>query len=73
MRLFARHQIRWVLKSGNYPRTLAGSLALIENEGLLRPCAAGEVESFSGNRIEGNRIREPITLYCVQPSSKTPR
>jgi hypothetical protein len=66
VRLFARHQIRWVLKSPEYPPPLAASLARLENAGLLRPCASGEVESFSGNRIEGNRVREPITLYCVQ-------
>jgi hypothetical protein len=66
IRLFARHQIRWVLKSPKYPRAIADSLAHLENDGLLRPCASGEVESFSGNRIEGHRVREPITLYCVQ-------
>jgi hypothetical protein len=73
IRLFARHQIRWVLKSPEYPRALAASLARLENDGVLRPCASGEVESFSGNRIEGNRVREPITLYCVQISPRTPQ
>jgi len=66
IRLFARHQIRWVLKSPKYPRAVADSLARLENDGLLRPCASGDVESFSGKRIEGRRVREPITLYCVQ-------
>ncbi len=56
-RLFVRHQIRWVLKSPEYPRA---------------PCAFGDVESFSGNRIKGPRVREPITLYCVQTSVITP-
>jgi len=63
---FAKHQIRWVLKSPDYPAEFANSLTRFENEGLLRHCASGEVESFVGNRIEGNRVREPITLYCVQ-------
>jgi hypothetical protein len=71
-RLFVRHQIRWVLKSPEYPRALAASLARLENDGLLRPCASGDVESFSGNRINGTRVREPITLYCVQTSVRTP-
>ena len=72
LRLFARHQVRWVLKSPVYPRALAASLARLENDGLLRPCASDEVESFSANRLEGTRVREPITLYCVQPSARTP-
>jgi hypothetical protein len=66
MRLFARHQIRWVLKSPDYPQPFADSLAVLEKSSLLRPCAASEVESFAGNRMAGIRIREPITLYCVQ-------
>ena len=72
LQLFARHQIRWVLKSPDYPAELADSLARLENEGVLQPCASGDVESFSGNRIQGTRVREPITLYCVQTSPKTP-
>ncbi len=71
-RLFVRHRIRLVLKSPEYPRALAASLARLENDGLLRPCASGEVESFSGNRLQGARVREPIALYCVQTNVKTP-
>lgn len=64
-RLFARHQIHWVLKAPGYPEELAASLARLEREGILFPCATGEVEDFSGNRIEGVRIRVPLTLMCV--------
>jgi hypothetical protein len=63
--LFEKHQIRWVLKSPQYPAALAVSLTRLESDGVLRVCASGEVEGFAGNRIEGNRVREPITLYCV--------
>jgi hypothetical protein len=70
LRLFARHQVRWVLKAPDYPPELADSLTRLENEGLLRPCASGDVESFSGNRLEGTRVREPITLYCVRTGSR---
>jgi len=69
---FAKHQIRWVLKSPGYPETLADSLNRLETVGLLRICAAGEVESFSGNRMAGKRAREPITLYCVQAAHFAP-
>jgi hypothetical protein len=70
--LFSRNQIRWVLKSPEYPEALADFLAALEKNGILRACAASEVESFSGNRIAGNRVREPIALYCVQsdPSAR---
>jgi hypothetical protein len=69
---FAAHQIRWVFKSPKYPATLASSLIHLEEMGVLKRCADGEVESFSGNRIEGSRVREAITLYCVanEPSSR---
>lgn len=71
-RFFAKHQIRWVLKSPEYPKTLAESLNRLEAVGLLRACASGEVESFSGNRMAGKRAREPITLYCVQAAQVAP-
>jgi len=64
---FARNDIRWVLKSPAYPKALAESLARLEQERVLVSCASGEVESFAGNRMEGKRVREPITLFCVQP------
>jgi Protein of unknown function (DUF1420) len=70
-RFFSENQIRWVLKSPDYPAALADSLAGLEKNGMLRSCASGEVESFSGYRIEGNRVRGPITLYCVQNASST--
>jgi hypothetical protein len=67
---FAKHQIRWVLKSPDYPAAVAPALTELEKAGVLRACASGEVESFFGNRMGGKRAREPITLYCVQtPSS----
>ena len=64
--LFAAHQIRWVVKSPSYPAALSDSLARLEAQGVLLPCAFAEVESFAGNRIEGHRVRESITLLCVQ-------
>jgi hypothetical protein len=64
--LFRNHGIRWVLKSPKYPRELAAALENLEQQGVLAPCASGEVAEFSGNRIEGQRVREPITLLCVR-------
>jgi hypothetical protein len=68
MQLFAKQEIRWVLQSPDYPAAFAAALTHLEQDGVLRVCASGEVESFSGNRIEGVRVREPITLYCVSPT-----
>jgi hypothetical protein len=59
-----------VLKAPDYPPELSDSLTRLEKDGLLRPCASGEVESFSGDRISGIRVREPITLFCVQPGAQ---
>jgi len=69
--LFSRNQIRWVLKSPEYPEALTDSLAALEKNGMLRACASDEVDSFSGLRLEGHRVREPITLYCVQSGPRT--
>jgi hypothetical protein len=68
---FSSKQIHWVLKSPKYPAALSDSLAGLEKNGTLRACASGEVESFLGNRIQGHRVREPITLYCVHSVSST--
>jgi hypothetical protein len=65
LRLFDKHQIRWVLKSPDYPTPLSDSLQRLEQEGVLQVCSTAEVESFAGNRIEGIRVREPITLLCL--------
>jgi len=65
IQLFAKQEIRWVLQSADYPAAFAAALTHLEQDGVLRTCASGEVESFSGNRIEGVRVREPLTLYCV--------
>ncbi len=63
--LFTLHQIRWVLKAPDDPPQLKDALLQLEEKGVLTPCASGEVEDFSGNRIEGIRVRVPITLLCV--------
>ena len=61
-----KNQIRWVVKTADYPTPLAASLIRLEQDGILTPCASGEVETFSGSRMEGKRVKETITLYCVQ-------
>jgi hypothetical protein len=65
--LFARENIRWVVKTDDYPIELAESLTRLQNEGILRPCASGTVQSLQGFRIDQNRVLEPITIFCVQP------
>lgn len=64
-KFFDQHQIRWVAKTPDYPAPLSESLTRLERENVLLPCASGEVGSFAGNRMEGNRVKLPITLLCV--------
>lgn len=66
---FQRQQIRWVVKTGDYPIGFAESLARMERDGALRPCAAGTVENIQGFRMNGSRISEPITIFCVSANA----
>ncbi len=66
---FSKHNVRWVLRSGEYPPSLAASLLQLEHHGLLVPCAIGNAETFAGNRMDAVRYAESMTLFCVQPAA----
>jgi 4-amino-4-deoxy-L-arabinose transferase-like glycosyltransferase len=58
--------IRWVVKSPEYPWSLAGIFEQCEKEGKFVPEARGEVEVFTGNsRILHNREMVQIVLMRV--------
>ena len=64
-KFFVQHQIRWVARTPDYPAPLVESLTRLERDNVLLPCASGEGESFAGNRMEGKRVKLPMTLLCV--------
>jgi len=65
---FAKRNVRWVLRSGEYPPSLAAWLLQLEHDGLLVPCATGNAETFAGNRLDVMRYTESMTLFCVRPT-----
>ena len=58
--------IRWVVKSPDYPDALAGVFEQCEKDGRLVPEARSEIEVFEGNsRTLMNRVKVPIILMRV--------
>ncbi len=64
--LLKEQDIRWVVKSSEYPDTLTTIAAECEKEGKFVPEAQTDVEVFAGNsRTFNNRIKVPIILMRV--------
>lgn len=58
--------IRWVVKSPDYPKAIASVFEECEKEGLLVPEARTETETLSGNsRIYNMRLKVPVVLMRV--------
>ena len=62
---FHQNGIRWVVRSPEYPASLAASLNQLEAIGLLIPVARGEVLELSGMRILNQRRVLPIVILNV--------
>jgi hypothetical protein len=61
--VFLRAQdIRWVVRSPDYPPAIAAPLRELEAQGQLVPIARAEVSDFRGLRILGSRQAEAIVI-----------
>jgi hypothetical protein len=61
-----KQDIRWVVKSPDYPEALASVFEECEMEGLLVPEARTETETLSGNsRVYNIRLKVPVILMRV--------
>ena len=65
--LFSREHIRWVVKNQDYPPEFRDSLLQLEKTGVLAPCAAGNIQSIQGFRINGALAATPVSIFCVAP------
>ncbi len=63
---FRQEHIRWVVRSPEYPKAIAGPLQQLQNSGILVPLAEGQTTDFIGKRIEGVRQTTPIVVLRVQ-------
>jgi hypothetical protein len=66
-RFLQAQNIRWVVRSPDYPPAIAAPLSALEAQGQLVPIARSEVSDFRGLRILGNRQAEAIVVLEVKP------
>ena len=64
--LFRKEKIRWVVRSPEYPDSIAQPLGELEKEGELVPLANGEVDDFEGVRVLGQRKTVLIVILRVE-------
>lgn len=63
-----KNDVRWILKPLEYPETVSDDLQRLESQGILRPIASTQVEDFVGWRIEGDKMKEAISILEVRPA-----
>lgn len=63
--LFKSEDIRWVVRSPEYPSPIAGPLRELEEQSNLMPVAQSEVSDFQGLRISGERQTVPVVILRV--------
>jgi hypothetical protein len=54
-----------VVRSPEYPQSIAAPLQQLETEGALVPVARGEINDFEGMRLFGARKTVPIVIFRV--------
>lgn len=64
--LFKKENIRWVVRSQDYPPAIAAPLQQLENTDDLLPVAQSKVSDFQGLRISGERQTLPLVIFEVQ-------
>ncbi|HET8922818.1 MAG TPA: hypothetical protein VFN26_07445 [Candidatus Acidoferrum sp.] len=62
---FQAHDIRWVVRSPEYPEAIAAPLKQLETSGQLSPIARSEISDFQGSRVYGQRQTVAVTILQV--------
>jgi hypothetical protein len=66
LRLIHSLHIRWVVKTGNYPKPLQDAFTGLERAGKIVPVKAKNVNNLSGlSRIYGIRVSQTVTILQV--------
>jgi uncharacterized protein DUF1420 len=63
---FHQQHIRWVVRSPEYPESIAGPLRQLENSGNLIPQAEAQTMDFTGKRMEGVKRSTSTVVLRVQ-------
>lgn len=62
-----KYGVEWVVKTDRYPRSLREPLDELENEGILQPVAAAQVQDIYGWRIQGGKLQVSVQILKVMP------
>ncbi|HVS88571.1 MAG TPA: glycosyltransferase family 39 protein [Candidatus Acidoferrum sp.] len=63
--LLREQDVRWVVKSPDYPPALRDAFSALERDGKLLTFAEAEVENFASWRLYGTRQRTHVTILNV--------
>jgi hypothetical protein len=62
-----KNDVRWILRQPEYPESINDAMLRLESDGILRPVAAGQVEDFTGWRIDGQKKQVAMSVLEVRP------
>lgn len=68
--LLRRLNVRWIVKSPDFPPALASAARKLEAENVLRPVASADVVNFTGNRVNRKRAAIHVVILQVEDRSK---
>lgn len=63
---FEEKHIGYIVRSPDYPKTVAACLREMEKDGELVPYAETEVENFQGKRIDEKRMAVPVIILKIE-------
>jgi phage shock protein PspC (stress-responsive transcriptional regulator) len=63
--LLHQENVRWVVKSPDYPEALAPAFQALEDQGRLRPVYSTDISTFTGFRIYGQRVQLRMVILEV--------
>jgi hypothetical protein len=66
---FEQHGIAFVVRSPDYPASIAPALKELEARGYLVPLAQSVVQDFQAKRIQGMRVEVPVCVFSVKVSA----
>ena len=62
-----KSDVRWVIRTGDYPEPIREPLQKLELSGDLKPFASAVANDFSGWRVEGGRESISVQILEVRP------
>jgi hypothetical protein len=67
LQLLRQQDVRWVVKTPNYPEPLARAFQALEDEGKLRPMFSADASMHTHFRFYGNKV--PVHVVILEVAS----